>query len=584
MEQERADEAAVLILIHGKIYTVEPNLPWASALAVRDGRLAYVGDDAGALALSDSHTTVVDLAGRLVLPGLVESHVHVLFGAALSSGLSLAMSDTVEDVQCKLATFAAQHPERSTIFGSGYNALLFDERGPSRELLDAIEVDRPVILMDHTLHGSWTNTRALEAAGITAQTPDPLPSSFVRAADGTPTGAIKGSGASIPVIVATGAIPATAVQSALAGVLSALSAHGFTAAMDCGNPIAVEPALDALLALESSAGLPLRISLTTLVNTPQMAEVGLNQQRDYAGRYATDHLWFDTLKIIGDSVIDNQTAAMLDPYVTTGDCARLYFPREELERLAFGAAAMGHGVIMHAIGDRAVREGLNTAQALRDSGLHGTRFTLTHCEVVHPDDVSRFAELEVIVQTTPNWAVYWQGHVEHLGQERNDTRRIPLRSWWDTGAIVALGADWPATPGGLVYGMNPFVNFHTAMHRQLPEELLTEWGAEPRVLEPAEQVLTLPECIAGYTINGARLMGREADLGSLTPGKSADFIVLDRDLFSIDPGEIWRARVLATVFEGAFVHGDALLTDSNATVTDCGAATVATGACPCDNP
>lgn len=579
--QGNITETADLIAVNGRIYTVDEHCPWASALAVRDGRITFVGDDGGARALAGSATTVVDLAGRLVLPGLVESHVHVLLGAALASGFTMTMSDTVEDVQAKVSAFAAAHPERAAIFGTGYNALMFDEHGPNRALLDAVVADRPVVLMDHTLHGSWANTRALQVSGVNEATPDPTPSLYVRDEAGVPMGAMKGAGATVPIIVATGAMPVDAIRGALVQVMGAMSAHGFTAAMDCGNPIATGPALDALLDLDRSTGLPMRVSLTAMINTPQMAEIGLGLQQQYAEDYATERMWFDTVKIVGDSVIDNQTAAMLEPYVTTGERAQLYFPPEQLKDLAAGAAELGHGVIMHAIGDRAVREGLNAAQALRESGTSNTRFTLTHCEVVHPDDVPRFADLDVTVQTTSNWAVYWAGHAEHLGQERNDTRRIPLRSWWDTGATVALGADWPATPGGIDHGMSPFVNIHTAMHRRLPDELLAEWGAEPRVLEPATQVLTLPEAIAAYTINGARLMGREDAFGSITPGKSADFIVLDQDLFAIETNEIWRTQVVATVFAGAFVHGDDRLDGAHTAVTDCCASTVTTTSCPC---
>lgn len=545
---------ADLVALNGRIFTADAERPWASALAVRDGRFIHVGDDDSARSHVGPATHVMDLAGALVLPGLVESHVHVLLGSLLNVGLQLSMADSVEEILDTVRAYAAEHPDKAAIFGHGYNAMMFDENGPDRALLDRALPDRPVLLMDHTLHGGWANSVALARAGVTGSSTDPLPSRYVRDPSGEPTGAIKGSGASVPVMLAIEALPSNEIATSLRTVIAALSSYGFTAALDCGNPVATELALAELSALDAADALPLRISLTTMVNTPEMAEIAIPTQRRYAATYRGPHHWFDTLKIVGDSVIDNQTAAMLEPYDTTGDRARLYFDPATVQRLAQEAAEMGHGIVMHAIGDWAVREGLNTAEALRESGHGHSRFILTHCEVVHPDDVPRFAELDVMAQTTSNWAVAFPGHRRHLGEWRDATRRQPLRSWQDSGAVLALGADWPATPGGLDHGLNPFVNIYTAMHRRLPASLLDEWGAEPQALEPVTEVLTAEEAVLAYTINGARLLGRESDVGSIEVGKSGDFAVLDRDIFMIDPEQIPWTKVLSTVFEGRVVH------------------------------
>ncbi len=549
---------ADLVAVGGRIHTVDDAQPWASAVAVKDGLIAYVGDDAGAQAWIGPDTQVVALDDHLVLPGFVESHVHVLLGAVAASGVAFAMSDTAADVLRTVREFADANPQRQAIFGVGYDADMFDERGPDRRLLDEAVADRPVILLDHTMHGAWANSRALEMAGVTSTTADPLPSVYVREADGTPTGAIKGSGASLPVIVAIDAVPVQEVLAALPTIVEGMSAFGFTAAFDMGNPIATRAALDALLELDQHGRLPMRVSATTLVNTPHMAAVGIDHQRESAERYRTDHLWFDTLKIMADSVINNQTAALLEPYVTTGERGSLYFDADTLRGLAIAAADMGHGVVIHTLGDRAVRTGLDVAQEVRARGHASTRYIQTHCEVVHPDDLRRFAELDVLVQTTSNWALATPGHAQHLGHERNGRDRQPMRSWVDSGAVLALGADWPATPGGFEIGMNPFVNIFTAMHRRAPAGLAADLGALDEVLAPADQVLTLAEAIAAYTICGARAMGREHQFGSIAVGKSADMIVVDRNLFDVPAQEIAQAQVLVTMFEGRIVH-DAML-------------------------
>lgn len=551
-------QTADLVATGGRIHTVNPDQPWASAVAVRDGRIAYVGDDPGAREWIGSQTTVVDLRGALVLPGFVESHVHILLGAVTSSGLQFEMTDTVSDVQRKVRDFIHEHPERPAVFGFGYDADMFDDNGPHRTLLDKASPDVPVILLDHTLHGGWVNSRALDVAGVTDRTPDPLPSVYLRDADGAPTGAIKGSGATVPIVLATGAISVDAVADAIAGIVEGMSAYGFTAAFDMGNPVAARPALDALRSLDLADRLPLRVSATTMINTPETAEAGIEVQRECAEQYRSAHVWMDTVKIVADSVINNQTAAMLEPYVTTGERGSLYFAQDVLLRLVRDAAAMGHGTVIHTLGDRAVREGLAVAQVLRDGGDTRTRLVLTHCEVVAPDDLPRFAQLDVMVQTTPNWALSTPGHAQHLGRLRNDEQRQPMRSIAASGAVLALGADWPATPGGFEWGMNPFVNLFTAMHRTPPSGLDEALGASSVPLPPVDEVLTLEQAIAGYTIEGAKVMGRAHDFGSIEVGKSADLIVIDRDLFTVPAEEIATARVLVTMFEGRVVH-DAML-------------------------
>lgn len=565
---------ADLVVLNGHIFTANAEYPWARACAVSDGTFIYVGDDDGAGAHVGPQTTVIDLGGRLVLPGLVESHVHLLLGSLMNVGLQLSMSDKVDDVVAKVSAYAAENPDKAAIFGFGYNAMMFDDQGPHRDIMDAALADRPVLLLDHTLHGAWANTTALRLAGITDATEDPLPSRFVRDAQGHPTGAVKGSGASVPMALAINALPADLIAESMREVLRAMSAYGFTAALDCGNPVATEVALTTLGEIDARGELPLRISLTTMVNTPDMAAIGIETQVRYAAQFRGPNHWFDTLKIIGDSVIDNQTAAMLEPYVTTGDRARLYFDPETLQRLSVEAAERGHGVIMHAIGDWAVREGLNAAEALRHAGHHTSRFILTHCEVVHPDDVARFAHLNVMVQTTSNWAVSFPGHRRHLGEERDSTCRQPMRSWEDSGAVLALGADWPATPGGLEHGLNPFVNIYTAMHRRVPDSLLAEWDASPQPLEPVDEVLTVEEAVRAYTINGAIMLGRQDMLGSIEVGKSADFAVVDRDIFTIDPAEIPQAQILETVFRGRSVYRPADAGPVSASMP------VAPGGCP----
>jgi predicted amidohydrolase YtcJ len=581
-------QEASMVLLNGRVYTVNPRQAWAEAVAVRGDQIIYVGSNQGARAFVGKTTRAIDLKGKLLLPGFVESHVHVLMGAATTSGVTLTMTDSLEDIQRKLRSYAEANPGKPAIFGSAYNGLLFGESGPKREWLDAAVADRPVILADHTLHTMWANSKALEVAGITKNTTNPPGGEYVRDSAGNPTGTLKGSPASIPVVRATGVITAADIERSLPKILSGLSEYGFTAAMDFGNPIATEQAAEALVKLDGQGKLPLRLSLMHLVNTPELAKTAVRDSTKLAQQARSPHVWVDTLKIIGDSVLENQKAALEQPYLKDGttpttNFGALYFEKSSLLSMMQGVAQSGQGTAIHAIGDRTVRTALDAAQAFRQAGDSTTRLIITHAQLVDPANIKRFAANNVIVQTTGVWMNVQPSYLPFLGQKRNDTIQFPLRSLVDSGAVVALGADWPATPGGFVHGVNPFNNIYTAMHRRPPQSLVAEFGSVNQVLPPNREVLTLAEAIQAYTLNGAKQMGREREFGSIEVGKKADLILLSQNLFAINPEAIPATKVLATMAGGRMVHdvaygiGDANLTDLDK--LDRGAV----GLCPYDN-
>ena len=561
------EEGADFVLTNGKVYTVNEAQPWAEAVVVKGNEIVFVGDNAGARTFVGEGTEEVDLEGRLLLPGLVESHIHLALGGATTSGVILSTTDSLEDVLRKVKDYADAHPEMETIFGASYLAGLFDARGPNKALLDEIIPDRPVYLMDHTLHAVWVNAKALEVAGITKDTPNPPGGEFVRDENGEATGAIKGGPAHAGVAVATGAITAESMAAALPAVVEGLTEFGFTSAIDMGVPIATDEAYEALYNMSQAGDLPLRLSVTYYVNTPDLAETAVETMKKYSEKYRTEKLWFDTLKVSGDSVIENQKAAVLEPYLSTGDTGSLYFDREALGKMALDAAELGYHFTVHTIGDAAARTALQTAGDLREAG-YGTLYSTTHSQLVHPDDRQMYVDHDVTAQTTGNWAVHQPAYEEHLSQEVLLERQFPFRWWFDNGVNVAMGADWPATPGGFDDGVSPFNNIYTAMHRAAPpgkEELL---GSAPGlVLEPSDQVMTLAEAVFAYTLGGARMLGIEEQVGSIEVGKKADLILLDQNLFEIAPVDIPGTRVLATMFDGKVVHdvvyelGDSELVD-----------------------
>lgn len=546
--------AADFVLVNGRIYTFDAARPWADSVAVRGDTIVYVGDRPGALALAGPRSEVVDLERRLMLPGLVESHIHLALGGVTTLGVVLDTTDSIDDVLAKVATWADAHPDAEVVFGASYFAGLFDERGPNKAALDAIVPDRPVYLMDHTLHSVWVNSKALEMAGVTRETPDPPGGEYVRDAHGEPTGSVKGGPAHAPIAVATRAITAEGIAAALPRVAEALGEYGFTTAIDMGVPIATDAAYRALYELSRDDRLPLRVSVAYYVNTPTLAANAAATLDAYARRYRTETLWFDTLKISGDSVIENQKAAMLEPYLSTGDTGALYFDRAAIAKMAIEAGELGYGTTVHTIGDAAARAALQAAGDVRAAGLE-TRFSTTHSQMVHPDDLPMYVDYDVTAQTTGNWAIVQPSYAEHVRADLLDERQFPFRWWLDHGVNVALGADWPATPGGFKDGVHPFNNIYAAMHRAAPPGKETLLGSAPgTVLEPKDSVMTLAEAIEAYTLGGARMLGIEDQIGSIEVGKKADLIVIDRDLFAIDPEDIPQAQVLATMWNGRVVH------------------------------
>ena len=553
-EAHSSVQAASFVLTNGKIYTVNENKPWAEAVAIDGKKIVYVGDNAGAAEHVGEGTEQIDLNGRMVLPGFIESHIHIAMGGATTSGVILEMSDTLDAVLKKVKDYADANPDKKTIFGASYNAFLFDEKGPNKKLLDEIVPDRPVYLMDHTLHSVWVNSKALEVAGITSESSDPNGGQYIRDENGEPSGSVKGGPAHLPILVATEAITAESMRESIPPVLEGLTEFGYTSAMDLGSPIATEAGLQAIVDIDNEGKLPVRVSLTHYINTPALAKTAIEDLEKYAGQFKSEHVWMDSLKITTDSVLENQKAAMLEPYLTTKERGAMMFDQQELQRMVLGVAEKGYNVINHAIGDWAVRENLDAYEAARKASYKKPRLTITHTQMVHPEDRARFGELEVIVQTTGNWAVPNPSYIEHVGKERYETLQFPFRDWLDNGAIVALGSDWPATPGGFEVGVNPFINMQSAMHRVAPAAHIEDLGSINEKLPPPEQVMTLEEAIKGYTINGAKQLGIEDKVGSIEVGKFADIIVLDQNLFEVPKDRIYKTKVLATMMDGIVRH------------------------------
>lgn len=514
--------------------------PPTEAVAVRAGRIVYVGPNSGVGAFVGAGTRVLSLPGRMVLPAFHDCHVHPLEGGVELGRLLLESSATSPRVWLdQLAAYAREHPEKRWIVGGGWANPVFPEGNPSRKLLDAVVSDRPVYLVTADGHSAWLNSAALAAAGITRQTSDPPGGRIEREPDGTPGGTLRESALEL----VSAHLPPTTPEERQEGLRRALAlAHGFGITTLHEAHARDEADLAAYAALEARGQLKARI-IAGLPTEPGQGAGQVHGLLALRKRYLSRRLRPTAAKIFADGVIESRTAALLKPY-RDGTSGLLNFPPEELTELVVALDRAGFQIHVHAIGDRAVRLTLDALEQARQSnGWRDARHHLAHLEIVHPEDLPRFASLEVGATIQPLWAQR-DSYIRELSEpfldaERN-ARLYPLAAL-ARHARLAGGSDWS------VSSLNPLQAIEVALTRRGPDEP----AGEPWL---PEQRLDLDTALRAYTVGGAHASFQENETGTLTVGKAGDLIVLERDLYLVEPSEIGSVKVLRTFFEGEEVY------------------------------
>jgi predicted amidohydrolase YtcJ len=543
----RDAQAADLVFTGGPVFTADAVRGRASAVAVRGERIVAVGHDE-VRELIGPGTEVVDLKGRLLIPGFQDAHVHPVGG-----GLELGLCDltgalTLEECRRRIRAYADANPELAWITGGGWPMETFAGGTPTRDLLDDLLPDRPAYFPNRDHHGAWVNSRALELAGLTAETPDPPDGRIERDASGHPAGTLQ-EGA---MALVADLLPPPTAEDLVAALLRAqalLHSYGITAWQDAivgesqllpdAGPAYATAAKDGLLTARVVAALWWDRSR----DAGQIPEL-----LDRRERLTADRLRATSVKIMQDGVAENHTAAMLAPYLTghghASDNSGISFvDPEELKAHVVRLDAHGFQVHFHALGDRAVREALDAVEAARAAnGWADTRHQLAHLQVVHPDDIARFRRLGAAA----NIQAFWAAHepqmdeltIPFLGTERASWQ-YPFADLRAAGATLAAGSDWPVTTA------DPIQGIHVAVNRRHP-------GADLPVFLPG-QCLDLGTAITAYTA-GSSYVNHLDDTGTIAPGKLADLAVLDRDPFDGPAGEIAATRVLQTFVGGERVH------------------------------
>jgi predicted amidohydrolase YtcJ len=526
----------------------------ADAVAVAGGAIVEVGSaDGTAIAdLKGPKTELVDLRGRALLPGFQDAHVHPAFAGVTMVGCNLIGAATLDEALGRISAYAAANPGKEWIAGSGWRMEWFERGTPSRQQLDQVTGARPAFLLNRDGHGGWANSRAIEATGFGAGTPDPADGRFEREPDGSLQGTMHEGAADL-----VGAfVPNPTFDERLAGLLLAqrhMHQRGITAWQDAivGPYLGSQDPLPVYLAAARSGQLTARVQgalwWDRARGAGQIEEILSRRESGQEGRFRAQ-----TVKIMQDGVAENFTAGMLEPYLDSCGCQTSgrglsHVDPDELRAHVTALDALGFQVHFHAIGDRAVRECLDAAAAARAAnGANDHRHHIAHLQVIHPDDLARFAELGV----TGNMQALWAAHepqmddltIPFIGPERS-ARQYLFGDLLRSGARLAAGSDWA------VSSANPLRAIHVAVNRSLYGSA----GAEAEPLLPG-QALELAQAMAAYTIGSAYVNHLDDVTGSVERGKLADLIVLDRDPFASPAAEIAATSVLATYVQGEAVY------------------------------
>lgn len=561
-----------LVILNGVIRTMDEARPAATAMAIVRGSLVAVGTDDEIRGLAGPETTTRDLGGAAVLPGLIDVHNHHLMaGEADLFQLSVAPTDSFEQVLAAVKAYAEKLGPDEWVIGEAFGSVLLDDfsQARARHLFDEAAGGRPVVLTDDSHHNRFANSAALRAAAIDGGTPDPHQGRIVRDAEtGEPTGLLM-EAATLRI---TEAVDRNLQRTperyrrASARAIEILHSYGITAFQDAAATVEI---MGALRDLDDDAQLhawvvsSLISSEFLFANTPFGDELLARREE-----FRTLHHRPDFVKVALDGIPPTHTAAFLTPYLPDeehghGHCGVTTMEPSELQSWLLRTAAQGLGAKIHCTGSASVRVALDAIEAVREAGYGTALYQIAHGQFIHEDDRPRFATLGVSADISPY--LWFPGVIpDAIAQVRPQPeahQMQPNRDLIDRGALVAGGSDWPVS-----VSPNPWEGIQGLITRADP------LGRAPGVLWP-EQAITLQEALAVFSINGAKAMGIDHLTGSLAPGKSADFVVLNHDPFVVPTERLIDTHALETWFAGrqVFVREPAGLHGLNATPSPQGA-------------
>ncbi|TPI53229.1 amidohydrolase [Mesorhizobium sp. B3-1-7] len=549
------DRSADLVFTNGRIYTLDRKRPWASAVAVKGGRIVAVGEGADVAALMGSATRVVDLKGAMMMPGIVDVHAHLMMGGqAELFEMRFPPTASFETLIARVGEAAAKAPEGSWIIGGQWGSDLLPKLNRLEALaaLDRVSQGRPVMLRDDTYHNRWVNSQALGLAGLSASSPDPEKGTIGRdPATGALTGMMIESAAGIieRTIAQSGHYTEEMDRAAMARSIATLNSYGVTAFLDAA---AMQPILAALKGLDDRGELTAwSVSAMPAVEPSFMFGIAGDELIALREQYRGVHAKPDFVKIFLDGVPGARTAAFHEPYTkdpVLGCCFRgsTIVTVPELIRWIGKCEKLGLGVKIHCAGDAAVSQALDAIDVARSfNGPTKLKHHIAHASYIAPHDIARFAELGVVADLSPFlWypTSFLEGHKQTMGEARA-LRFWPNKDLLAAGALLAGGSDWPVMPNP-----DPWDGIEGLVTRRNPS------GEFPGASLWPEQAIDIATALEIFTINSARAIGLAETVGSIEIGKSADLIVLDRNVLETPAEDLADTKVLTTWFEGRVVY------------------------------
>jgi predicted amidohydrolase YtcJ len=535
-------EAADTVILNARVYTVNAAMPWAEAVAVRDGRILAVGSAKDVARHQNKETKVIDAGGRLILPGIADSHIHFVSGSSNLDVIDLAGANTVEEVQARIRTYVQANPRADWIQGRGWMYPVFPGDMPHKRLLDEIVADRPACMRCADGHSSWVNSRALALAGITRDTKDPENGRIVRDEDGEPTGALLEAAGHL----VSRLIPEPTAEERLAAIRRGLKEAARLGVVRVHGMGGEFEDLALFERLRDEGALTVRMTVAMWVDAPGPTDKDWQAYDDARSRCHDEWLTVEGVKLMLDGVIDSGTGAMLDPYESQKENkGKLFWAPEDYKKAVAAFNARGIQVSTHSIGDAAIRLSLDAyEEAQKAAGDPDVRNKIEHAEDIAASDIARFGRLGVIASfqplhanPEPAWMDSW---IRNVGPER-EQRAFAWKAVLDGGGRLAFGSDWP------VVTLSPWPGIQVAVTRQ-------DFGGWPEGGWLPQHKVSPAEAVCAYTMGGAYAMHRENDEGSIEAGKLADLIMLSQNIFDIDPHEIAETKVLLTMVGGKVIY------------------------------
>lgn len=553
------------VYINGIIYTVDRQKSIAEAVAVGGGRIIRVGTTEQIMELADCDTRIVDLNGKMMLPSFFEAHAHCNFTAEILFTVNLKDCKSEEEMLWRIREFSDKHSNLRQITGVGWSLSSFGEQGPLKEHLDEIRADIPIAMMSEDYHMSWVNSKALLVAGITNETPDPVGGSIERNESGEATGLLRDT-ARLIVVDSLEDFTEEQYIEAYKEYQKISNSYGFTGVMD-----AVIPPNTACLSAYYRYYTQEKPTMYT--RAAQMFDVKYDENQFTELEAEKDKYQVGTMfntnimKFFIDGVVQGRTAILIEPYSDSSPDAPFYgeknWNQNKLNECVCRADRDGFQIHAHTIGDGAVQMMVKAFEYTesRNGSLKGRRHSVTHLELVADEDKKKMADMGIIAVINPYWyfrdMCYHTIYQDYLGSRRADMQ-YPVRSLKEAGVLLASGSDYPVT-----LPVNPFEGIQLGITRCAPNigSCKMSYSSIPDAEDPASyealnpgEAVSLEDMLETYTINGAYAYFLEQETGSIEEGKSADMIIIDKNIFEIDPHTLRDVNVLETVFKGETVY------------------------------